>query len=194
MTTSRVYKAEGIILKRKNYGEADRILTVFTKEYGKVRAIAKGIRKVSSRRAPHLEIFMRVAVVLHMGKSLESISEVTPIKVYEDIRTDLARVSIAYYLCELVDNLLPERQEHRDVFTLLTDALEDIRTISVSHIYKVSKTFTLELLWALGYLPRGKALTGIKLQDFIEAITERRIKSTHFARLLIDQVPSSGVK
>lgn len=187
MTTSRVYKAEGIILKRKNYGEADRILTVFTREYGKVRAIAKGIRKVSSRRAPHLEIFMRVGMVLHMGKSLESVSEVIPIEVYEDIRTDLVRVSIAYYLCELVDNLLPERQEHRDVFVLLTNALENVRTIPVHNVYKVSKTFTLELLWALGFLPHNKVLTGVKLQDFIETITERRIKSTHFAKLLMTQ-------
>lgn len=186
MTTPRVYKAEGIILKRKNVGEADRILTIFTKEYGKVRAIAKGVRKMTSRRAPHLEIFMRVGVILHAGKSLESISEVTPIEIYEDIRSDLARISMAYYLCELVDSLLPERQEHRDVFMLLTEALEATRVTEVHGIYKISKTFTLELLWVLGFLPHGKELTGTKLQDFIETITERRIKSTHFARLLMD--------
>lgn len=186
MTTPRVYKAEGIILKRKNVGEADRILTLFTKEHGKIRAIAKGIRKMTSRRAPHLEIFMRVHVMIHTGKTLESITEVTPIEVYEDIRTDLSRVSIAYYLCELVDSLMPEKQEHDDVFTLLTKALEDVRALPVNGIYKVSKTCTLELLWALGYLPFGKMISGEELQSFIETITERRMKSTHFARLLID--------
>lgn len=187
MSTPRVYKAEGIILKRKNVGEADRILTIFTKEYGKVRAIAKGIRKTTSRRAPHLEIFMRVTVMLHAGKTLESISEVTPVEIYEDIRSDLNRVSMAYYLCELIDSLMPERQEHRDVFTLLTNALEDIRVLPVNGIYKVSKTCTLEVLWALGYLPHHKMLTGVELQSFIETITERRMKSTHFARQLMDE-------
>ena len=187
MTTLRVYKAEGIILKRKNVGEADRIVTIFTKEHGKIRAIAKGIRKMTSRRAPHLEIFMRVQVMVHTGKTMESISEVTPIEVYEDIRTDLSRVSIAYYLCELIDSLMPEKQEHADVFTLLTQALEDVRTSPVSGIYKVSKTCTLELLWALGYLPHGKMISGEELQNFIETITERRMKSTHFARQLIDR-------
>ncbi len=185
MTTLRAYKAEGIILKRKNIGEADRIVTIFTREHGKIRVIAKGIRKMTSRRAPHLEIFMRVYVMIHTGKTLESISEVTPIEVYESIRNDLSRVSIAYYLCELIDNLMPEKQEHADVFALLTDALEEVRTIPVNGIYKVSKTCTLELLWALGYLPHGKILSGEELQNFIETITERRMKSTHFARLLI---------
>lgn len=185
MTTLRVYKAEGIILKRKNVGEADRILTIFTKEYGKVRAIAKGIRKMTSRRAPHLEIFMRVNVMLHTGKTLESISEVTSVEIYEDIRSDLNRVSMAYYLCELIDSLMPERQEHRDIFVLLADALEEIRVLPVNGIYKVSKACTLEVLWALGYLPHHKTLIGAELQSFIETITERRMKSTHFARLLM---------
>lgn len=188
MTAPRVYKAEGIILKRKNVGEADRIITVFTKEYGKIRLIAKGIRKVASRRAPHLEVFTRVRVVVHSGKSLESVSEVEPVDVYEHVRSDLSRVSMAYYLCELVDSLLPEKQEHPDVFILLTQALHALGKNTVASIYGVSKTFTLELLWTLGFLPRNKMLTGGDLQKFIETITEKRMKSTHFARLLISKV------
>ncbi len=185
MTAPRIFKVEGIILKRKNVGEADRIVTVFTKEYGKMRVIAKGIRKVASRRAPHLEVFTRVRLVVHSGKSLDSVSEVVPIAVYEHMRNDLARVSMAYYLCELVDSLLPEKQEQRDVFALLTQALDDLGGGVVSSIYVMSKTFTLELLWTLGFLPRSKTLSGAALQQFIETITERHMKSTHFARLLI---------
>lgn len=187
MTAPRVFKAEGIILKRKNVGEADRIVTVFTKEYGKMRVIAKGIRKVSSRRAPHLEVFTRVRMVVHSGKTFESVSEVEPIEVYEHMRGDLSRVSMAYYLCELIDSLLPEKQEQRDVFTLLTQALDDLSLGSGPGIYLMSKTFTLELLWALGFLPRNKMLTGDKLQQFIETITERRMKSTHFARMILNE-------
>ncbi len=185
MTAPRVYKAEGIILKRKNIGEADRILTVFTREYGKLRAVAKGIRKTSSRRASHLEVFNRVSVVLHVGKTFDHLSEVTTIEPYEQLRSDLARVSMAYYIAELIDSLLPERQEQADVFVLFCNAMESIRSGAVSGIYKTGKDFTLSLLWTLGFLPEGKVLTGQKLQDFIETITERRIKSTDFAKLLI---------
>ena len=188
--TPRVYKAEGIILKRKNIGEADRIITIFTNEYGKLRVIAKGVRKISSRRGPHLEVFTHVQVMIHSGKTFESISEVVPIRAFDNIRKDLKRVSLAYYLCDLVDNLLAERQEHRDVFGLLIDAMGQIEDLDVNTLYSKSKLFTLELLWTLGFLPRNKSLNGQALQAFIETITERKLKSTSFARHLID--PAGG--
>lgn len=187
MTVSRSYKTEGIILKRKNIGEADRIVTVFTREYGKLRLIAKGIRKVASRRAPHLEVFTRVRLVVHAGKTLESISEAEPIDIYALVRKDLARVSMAYYLCELTDSLVAEKQEHGEVFDLLSRGLEALGGGPIHGIYAVSKKFTLELLWMLGFLPKGKALSGDALQQFIETITERRMKSTKFARHILDQ-------
>jgi len=185
MTVPRVYKVEGIILKRKSVGEADRILTIFTKEHGKLRAIAKGIRKTTSRRASHLEVFNRVSIVLHVGKTFDHLSEVTTLEAYERLRTDLARVSMAYYIAELIDSLLPERQEHAEVYALFCAAMEAIQNGAATGIYKTGKDFTLNLLWTLGFLPEGKILTGQKLQDFIETITERRIKSTDFAKLLM---------
>lgn len=182
MTLSCVYKAEGIILRRKNVGEADRILTIFTKEYGKLRVIAKGIRKVTSRRGPHLEIFTRGVFVIHSGKTIDSVSEVQPRETYQTLRSDLKRVSLGYYCCELIDSLLPEKQEQNDVYSLL---LRMFHELDNSHgIYKHVKVFTLELLWSLGFLPREKALSGSKLQSFIENITERKLKTPPFARRL----------
>ncbi len=188
MIPPRIYKVEGIILKRKNVGEADRIITMFTKEYGKLRVIAKGIRKVTSRRAPHLEVFTRVSAIIHSGKTIESVSEVSPIMTYPYLRSDLKRVSLGYYLCELIDSLLPEKQEHRDVFVLLTDVLGKLNDPGSLDIYKKSKVFTLELLWMLGFLPRGKSPAASELQSFIENITERALKSPNFARRLISHV------
>lgn len=187
MTLSRVYnyKAEAIILKRKNVGEADRILTIFTKEYGKLRVIAKGIRKIISRRAPHLEVFTRVVMVIHSGKSLESVSEVNSIEAFPYLRSDLARVSLGYYLCELIDSLLPERQKHEDIFKLLQESFASLNDEHFNNIYYLSKQFTLELLWRLGFLPREKVLSGAKLQAFIENITERRLKTPSFAKRLL---------
>jgi len=183
--SGRVIKAQGIVLKRKNTGEADRIVTVFTKEFGKLRIIAKGIRKVSSRRAPHLEVFTHVSCVVHHGKTMDAVSEVTPIAMYAGIRGDLSKISVAYYLCELVDSLVPERQEQDDMYELLVSSLEALENPN-TNIYRLSREFTLELLWALGFLPRDQSPSGKELQSFIESITERKLKSTHFARLLID--------
>lgn len=179
------YRAEGIILKRKNIGEADRIITVFTREYGKLRLIAKGIRRVTSRRAPHLEVFSRIVLLIHRGKSLDSISEVSSVAAYPNIRKDLEKVSVGYFLLELVDSLLPEKQEHRDVYTLLTDALFHLDGGVKPAMYAQSRQFAVGLLWALGFLPRERKLTGVDLQAFIENITEKDLRTPAFVRKIL---------
>ena len=176
-SNAKVTKAEGIILSRKNIGEADRIVTVFTKEFGKMRLMAKGIRKTASRRAPYLEIFSHVVIVTHQGKGMESITEVTPIGAQDLLRDDLERISVAYFYCELVNHLLPEKQEHRDVFALLCDALDYLRTCEVDAIGGQSKQFALTLLRHLGFLEGTRDLGGKELQTFIENITERRLRT-----------------
>ena len=184
-SNGKLYKAEGIILSRRNIGEADRILTVFTKEYGKIRLIAKGIRRVSSRRAPHLEIFTRVSLMIHRGGPMDSVTEATPIDVYENVRLDLERVSMAYFYCELISVLLAEHQEHVDVYLLLVTTLSNLNATSGPLNPMVFREFTLELLWTLGFLPRNQRLQGAKLQSFVEGIAERRLRTPKLVRQLL---------
>ena len=183
-TQGKLYKAESIILSRKNVGEADRILTVFSKEYGKIRCIAKGVRRVTSRRAPHLEIFTHCSIMLHKGSALDSVVEVYPTHVFEYIRGDLERVGIAYLYCELVAVLLADYQEHSDVYDLLLAALTQLDTDKTAR-FRASREFTLELLWLLGFLPRSTRLAGVKLQTFVESVTERRLRSPRMVRQLL---------
>lgn len=179
MVSSLLYKAEAIILKRKNIGEGDRMVTMFTKEYGKLHAIAKGVRRITSRRAAHLEVFCRVSVLLHKGKSLDVISEVTTIEPYVLLRGSLARVSTGYYICELVDRLLPEKQEHRDVYSLLATTLMQISSSS-EDLASVRNGFAQTLLEQLGYLARRQEGEYGNLTAFIERIIERRVGSSRF--------------
>lgn len=181
----KLFKAEGIVLSRKNTGEADKIVTVFSKEHGKLRLVAKGIRKVSSRRAPHLEVFTQCQLVIHTGGPIDSITEVTPIHTYEHIRADLQRITLAYFYCELVSVLLAEKQEHADIYVLLLDALNQLNARPANEQRAESREFTLELLWRLGFLPRTKKLAGAKLQAFIESITERHLKTPKLVRQLL---------
>lgn len=185
MATPCIYKAEGVILKRRNTGETDRIVTVFTKQHGKLRLLAKGVRRVTSRRGPHLEIFSHVVLLAHRGKTLDSISEIVPITTFDTIRGDLERISVGYFYCELVNTLLAEKQEHQDVFLLLLIALQQLNSDHSDNIYNHSKHFTLELLWTLGFLPRTKTIGGKKLQDFVESIAEKRLHTPHFVRRLL---------
>ena len=175
MSFSRIYKAEGIVLKRRNVGETDRIITVFTKEYGKLRLIAKGIRRITSRRGPHLEVFSFVRLMIAKGKTMDSISDANAIERFEAIRKDLSRVSAGYYLCELVNALVPEKQEHSDVFSLLLRAL---RALEENKRAVVVAAFPGVLLEYLGYVTKAKRQE--VTDERIEEIIERRLKTPRF--------------
>jgi DNA repair protein RecO (recombination protein O) len=181
MRASRLYTAEGVILKRKNVGEADRILTIFTKHYGKVRVLARGVRKVSSKRAPHLEVFNRVIVTLHKGSGMDSLTEVSPVASYDEIRKDLKRVGAAYYLCELIDGLLPDGQVHEEVFTLLHDAFSALASVKKERIEVLQERFAAALLRELGYLERGRRPPTGSLDSYVEQLLERHLKTVRLA-------------
>jgi DNA repair protein RecO (recombination protein O) len=178
MMVSRVYTVEGIILKRRNSGEADRILTVFTKQTGKIRVLAKGVRRVNSRRAGHIEVFSRVLLTLHRGKVMDLLTEAQQIITKGFTDSSITNVSYAYYLCELVDQLMPDGQEHEDIFTVLCGALSAVSQQQDEERLRVYiNEFTHRLLWQLGYLEPSKRLESSRLRPFVESITERKSKT-----------------
>ncbi len=175
MSFSRLYRVEAIVLKRRNIGEADRLVTLFSKERGKVTAMAKGIRRITSKRAPHLEVFSRIVLMIHKGKRFDTITEVAPLDTFSTLRKYLPRVSVAYVLCELIDVLLPEHQEHRDVYQQIFDALLSLDTSHPSKTFLAD--FSRDLLMSLGFLSFSKVLTEDGLIAYIEQLTERRLKT-----------------
>ena len=183
MTLGPVYKVEAIVLARKNSGEADRILTIFTKQYGKLRSLAKGIRRLTSRRAPHAEIFSRVTMMLrHSKTNLDLVGEIEALENYQNLRQDLHKVSTAYYICELVDRLLPEKQEHRDVYELLASNLDKLNGGNLDNIDRLSNAFSVNLLRLLGFLAKDKTLKPIEAEHYIESLIERRLRTPKFIR------------
>ncbi len=177
----RAYKVEAIVLKRRPVGEADRIITLFTREYGKLRVIAKGIRRSISRRAAHLEVFTRGVFMLHRGKTIDVVTEATSLGSLESLRKNLRKVSAAYYLCELIDALLPEKQEHEDVYALLVYSMRAIEEAYVENIITMNESFALELLRRLGYLTPDKVLATNEVDHYIEKIIEKRLRTPKIA-------------
>src|SRR3989344_2160378 len=108
-----------IVLKRVNSGEADKLLTVFSKSKGKIKILAKGTRRIKSRRAPHLELFNYLDLQIHQGKGIAIVTEASVINSYDLIKTNLERSALTFYLIEVVDRLLPEAEPHPDVFVLV---------------------------------------------------------------------------
>lgn len=168
--SSRVSKVQGVVLKRVNFGESDRVVTVFTKERGKISVVAKGVRRIRSRRAPYLEPLNEVILILHKGKNFEIVSEAKG-KQQPKLREDLKSLSFGFYAAELIDKLLPEQEPHEDVYILLQELLDNPE-LNENQV----KQFTLQLLWQLGFLPSGHAPKG-GLTVFVESVAERRIRS-----------------
>ena len=123
----RTYTVEGIVIKRQNIGEADKLITLFTETLGKITLLARGIRKSSSRRVGSLELFNQVKVSAARGRGeLDTLTEVQVLNSFSPWRRFLGRITLAYQLCEIVDKLTPDRQPHPEIFTLLSLSLSQI--------------------------------------------------------------------
>lgn len=176
------FKTEGIILNRSNFGEADRILTIYTKSHGKIRAIAKGVRKITSRKAGSLELFNHSAIFLAKGKNLDIISEVQVINSFRRWRKSLFCVGLAYYLCELVDKLTPDEQENQQVFDLLAGYLAKIGILKPLALVR---GFEEGLLRELGFgVPADWQATNGSLKSYIETIIEKEINTPKILKRL----------
>lgn len=119
----RIYRTEAIVLKHSDFGEADRLLTVYTPYMGKLRLLAKGVRKPSSRKAGHLESLMRTQLLVARGRNLDIIAQAQTIEPYLALRQDLWRMSHAYYVGELVDCFGEEQAENYPLYRLLCETL-----------------------------------------------------------------------
>lgn len=177
----RSYKTEGIILRRQNFSEADRILTVFTRTQGKIKILAKGVRRIKSRRGPNVELFNQVTLFLHRGRNFDILTEAQAQNTFPQIRKKLELVGLAYYVCELVDGLCAENQPHPKVFELLVKILNELEN-------NLIRKFELSLLSELGFLPASNAMSNIAGRPtsalvnlnttfFIEQILERKLKT-----------------
>lgn len=122
-----VYKAEAIVIRRRNLGEADRIVTLLTRDQGKLGVVAKGARKPKSRFAGRLELFTHLRALLAVGRSLDVVSQVEVVDTFAGVRDDLMRLGYASLLAEVTDRVTAERHAAPELFALLRSALGLIR-------------------------------------------------------------------
>jgi DNA repair protein RecO (recombination protein O) len=126
MSRVRLQGASGIVLRRYNLGESDRILVVYTRERGKVRVIAKGVRRTASKLAGHLETFSHVKLLLAQGRELDVVSQAQIQEPFAKLRDDLNRTAQAYVISEIVDLGTPDEHAQADLFDALLSGLRAI--------------------------------------------------------------------
>jgi DNA repair protein RecO (recombination protein O) len=120
----RSYTTEGVVIRRRNLGDADAIITIFSLHHGKFDAVAKGVRKPTSRMRGHLEPLTRVQVHLARGRTLDVFTQAESIEAHRALKSDLDRVNLALYCAELSDRFTIDRVEQRPVYELLVDVLK----------------------------------------------------------------------
>lgn len=151
MPAPRRYTTEAIVLSRFDYGEADRILTIITPGGGKLKAIAKGIRKPTSRIGGSLEPFAELRLALAHGRTFDVVTQVAIVHPWLRLRDDLVSFGTASYLAELADGTLEERHATEAVYLLLKRAYE-ILDAGMSP-GRVARWFEMHLADELGVRP-----------------------------------------
>lgn len=158
MTAPRVYQTEAIVLKRIKLGEADRILTLYTADLGKIKAVAKGTRRPKSKLGGHVELLTHSLLMLARGRNLDIITQAQTIDNFLALKDDLGRISYSLYILELVDSFTAEHIENRRLFNLLLDTLHQLSEAKDGE--PVLRYFELHLLDHLGYRPRLQQCAG----------------------------------
>lgn len=151
MRTPRLYRVHGIILSRIDFGEADRVITLYTAEAGKVRAVAKGVRKTTSRLAGHLELFVEAQLQIARGRNLDVITQSVTQNAFRTLREDLWRTTYACVAAELTDRFTVEGVTIAPLFDLLRLTLERLDADRDPEL--AIRLFEVQALGLLGYRP-----------------------------------------
>lgn len=165
----RLYRSEAIVLKRRDYGEADRVLTVFTPERGKLTLLAKGVRKTKSRKAGHVELFTHATFLIAKGRTWDLVTQAETIEPFVALREDLLRTSYAYYAAELLDSFTQEHDAHPPMFGLLQETLGRLAASNKQALPVAARFYDLRLLTLAGYQP--ELFRCVECQELLEPVT-----------------------
>lgn len=160
--TERLYRTPAVILSRRDYGEADRILTVFTPGLGKQEFLAKGIRKTTSRKAGHLELFTHSTLLVAKARTWDIVTEAASIESFRTLRTNLDAIGYASFLCELVDCFTESDDDNQplwDLFLLALRVLDEYGEQALTQQSQIEPQlllhwFQLQLLALTGFQPQ----------------------------------------
>jgi DNA repair protein RecO (recombination protein O) len=153
MSDFRSIRVHAIILRHADWGEADRLITLYSREQGKLRAVAKGARKITSRKAGHLEPFTHVKLQLSRGRDLFIITQADTIDAYLPLRETLVLTGNSFYVVELLDRFVYEDEgPNPTLFRLLADTLE--RLAEKEDPWLAVRYYEMRLLDFLGFRPQ----------------------------------------
>jgi len=184
------FRTEAVILSHRDFQEADRILTTFTRDFGKVTVLARGVRRPKSRKSGHVELGNWCKVFIAKGKNLDLLTEVETKRAFGIADFDSSKANKIYHLLELVENLTEEKQKNLSVFILLVNFLK--RIVDGEDFNLISCVFKTKLLSALGFFSAKnlkdskakKLLDMLEQADFKKIKEEVKLNANHYLKLL----------
>ncbi|HKC04321.1 MAG TPA: DNA repair protein RecO [Patescibacteria group bacterium] len=177
----RSYTSVGIVLARRNFGEADRILVVYSKNFGRISLMAKGIRRPKSRKRGHVEVFSLVNFQAVSGRGLDMMTEAVLIDDFKDVRKSLNKISLAYYFAEVIGRITHEGETNIDLFTLIVESLNKLK--KTKGLKNLRMNFIKDLLTIMGYWPEGKEMSDP--DKTLEEIIERQVFSKRVGKRMV---------
>lgn len=194
------FKVEGIILRRRNFGEADRILTVFSLQRGKISVLAKGVRRITSRRAGSVELLNRVSMYLHQGRGMPILTEAESLQTYPKLKEDLTLSTYAFHIIELIDKMTAENQENRILYQYLVEVLNRLSANPRQILIRAFEVKILSNLGFVSFLEAGDLLKKLETYSWDEiekikinkkeAMETERILRYHLERVIEGQLKS----
>jgi DNA repair protein RecO (recombination protein O) len=158
-----------VVLRRQDFGEADRVLTLYSPRIGKFRAVAKGVRRLKSRLGGNVELFTHVSLLIAQGRNLDVVTQAEALRTFRSIRDDLWKAAYACYAAELVDRFVEDRLENAAVFDLLLATFDHLDRLEASAapgvvrdggatdaggaVELAIRNFEMKILGCLGYAP-----------------------------------------
>lgn len=166
------YRTEGIIIKKKDFGEADKLLTLYSKENGKMKALAPGARKIASRKGASTDLFSHGIFYLAEGRNFEIITEIETLNLYAQIRDDLKKSAYAFYIAEIIDHFAPEGNSNYPLYRLFLETLSLLARAKRKHELWI-RAFEVKSTTILGFGPElyqcAECRRAIVLDKFFEA-------------------------
>jgi len=150
---AEIQRTEGIILRNIPFGEADAFFIVLTKDFGKMKIFAKGVRKIDAKLSGHLDIFNRSEIAFVMGKRFPRLTGSITDKYYKNIKSDLERLAIAFFASELSEQILEENVSVREEYSELVKVLDKLESAPAHKIKYIPAMFATRLLNLAGCCP-----------------------------------------
>ena len=179
-------KTESIVIKRTNFKDQDKIVTLYTKDLGKIGVMARGIRKLESKRKSHFELGNHIKTALIESHKFYIVTQTEIINTHAPLKTNLTKVNTLYYLLEIFDGLVPEKDENTMLFKFLNRSLDILETLGDKSVDNFLNAYTTKLLRMSGFLNDPLEIIHTKSNKAFYNYLENLINKTYDEIMLLE--------